>query len=507
MGYSVYVIDNDLPASCTEAQNLEILDTAELNASNLRLLLRNVTWKDPVVKSLVTKLLDETGSDGGSKWEVSGFTNPFFCLNAISDGKFRADLIVFDWEYPGAQTGASTTSESALLQILKTTFCLIFIFSGVDKSSEIEQVLNSEPFEKFKDRLFYLDKVLDAKDQCSALLSMADARYKKNFSFKFAKTLRKRAVRCADEILSEMGRASLNDVTNLLMLDEKAGKKDFIDFLAERFRASLADSSVYALVDEMISIVENRANSPRVSVDAEVSSGVETKTDSLTSVASSVWSYRLYFGQDTGDDLVRRGDVVQHKDRFVLVYSADCDLGRLWHKCLGFVNTIGLHPLQSTNSQLKDWLTLSRKTEDLLKSAPSSLLGNIGQLPVGPFVLPIVPFEKSFTNFIAIPRDIQSQQLTTPTGWDEFTKKQKQDESLHYEYWPGAKRICTIAEPFLTPVIQHILNTIAGYGVPDYPPVMQVLLKKAMEDFGNNTQGPIAAVLPTAASILASRTV
>lgn len=57
MAYSVYVIDNDIPASTPEAQQLEIIDTVELNASNLRLLLRNATWKDPVVKALISRLL------------------------------------------------------------------------------------------------------------------------------------------------------------------------------------------------------------------------------------------------------------------------------------------------------------------------------------------------------------------------------------------------------------------------------------------------------------------
>jgi hypothetical protein len=500
MGYSVYVIDNDLPASVPEAQRLEIVDTAELNASNLRLLLRNVAWKDPVVKDLITKLLDETGSDGGNKWEVSGFTNPFFCLNAINDGKFRADLIVFDWEYPGAQTGASTTSESALQQILENTFSLVFIFSGVDKRSEIEQVLSSKPFEKFKDRLIYLDKVSSASNQCSLLLSEADARYRKNFSFKFAKTLRRRSVQCADQILSEMGRATLNDVSNLLSVDGKSGKKDFVDFLTERFRASLADISLYSLLDEMTTIVESE---DKVVQDVEMPVARTADPEPInqyTDMASSVWSYRLYFGQDPGDDLVRRGDILQHNGEYLLVCSADCDLGRLWNKCLGIVNTIGLYPVQADSAALMNWLTLSAKSQELSKGNWSSMLNNLGGLAVGPFILPLVPLE-GFTNFVAIPRDIQSHKLTTPSGWDTFTKKQKQDQSLHYKYWPDAKRICTVAEPFLTPVIQHILSTIAGYGVPDYPPVMQALLKKAMEDFGKSVQSAIDAIVPPVASI------
>src|SRR5580698_7111710 len=101
MRYSVCVIDNDIPASGTEAQALGVTDSALLNASNLQLLLQREKWLDEVIRNLVETLLSQKDSDGiSSKWDVYGFTNPSFYINAIDQGTFRSDVIVFDWDYP-----------------------------------------------------------------------------------------------------------------------------------------------------------------------------------------------------------------------------------------------------------------------------------------------------------------------------------------------------------------------------------------------------------------------
>jgi hypothetical protein len=472
MRYSVCIIDNDLPASGQEAQTLGITDTGLLNASNLQLLIQRETWQDQVIKNLTAILLGQREEDGVTpKWDVFGFTHPSFYINAINDGFFRSDLVIFDWEYPGAQNATATNSESILKEILDRTFCLIFIFSKADKKDEIEAILSKPEFQEYKERLQYLDKTVDNVDQTNTLLQRADEMYANNFSFKFASVLRRWSVQCADQILSDMGKASLNDVKNLLVVGD-GGKKDFIDFLAERFRTSIAGPNVYDLVDE---IPQPAANAPPV--DA--------------SLAANVWSYRLYFHQETGDELVRRGDIVQVNDTFLLVMSADCDLGKLWTKNLGIVNAVSLHELDPANATLKKWLTLVVKPEKLSKKI-SSLLGQVGDLAEGPFVLPFVPLKKGLRNFIAIPKDLISTRIPTPPAWTEFTHNEKKYHPMKYSYWTGAERICTISEPFLTPVIQHVLNTLGGTGVPDYPEHMREILKKILDDFS----APAAAVAP-----------
>lgn len=478
MRYSVCVIDNDIPASGAQAQEHAIDDSRLLNASNLQLLLQRAEWDDEVIRNLIGTLLEQKDEDGISrKWDVCGFTNPAFYINAINDGFFRSDVIVFDWEYPGAQTGPETNSESILREILERTFCLIFIFSKADKKDEIEAILAKEEFQPYKERLQYLDKAVAGVDQTSVLLQRSDEMYAQNFSFNFAGVLRKQSVLCADRILSDMGRASLNDVKNLLLVGD-GGKKDLVDFLAERFRTTIAGRQIYDLIERIPAPV----------------AGAPAPAQAL---AAGVWSYRLYFQQETGDDLVRRGDVVKVGEALFLVLSADCDLGYFWKKNLGIINAISLHELRPTNGTLKDWLTLCVKPEKLSKKI-GSLLGQVGELSEGPFVLPFIPVDGALRNFIAIPKDLISTRIPTPPGWNEFSHNEKKAHPMKYPYWEGAQRICTISEPFLTPVIQHVLNTLGGNGVPDYPDHMKDVLKKILDDFGATPPAPAAqaAVVP-----------
>ena len=333
-------------------------------------------------------------------------------------------------------------------------------------------------FLPYKERLQYLDKAKDGAEQTGILLQKADEMYAANFSFKFASVLRNRSVQCADQILADMGAASLNDVKNLLASGD-SGKKDFIDFLAERFRTSLASETIYDLVAQIP--VANVTGNP---VDVNL--------------ASSVWSYRLYFRQATGDDLVRRGDIVKVADRFLFVLSADCDLVRLWVKNLGIVNAVSLHELDKTNASLRDLLTLVVKPEKLSGNGVSSLLGTVGDLSEGPFILPFVPVGATLKNFIAIPKELVSTRIPTPGNWGALTAKEKKYHPMKYSYWQGAQRICTISEPFLTPVIQHVLNALGGNGVPDYPDDMRDVLKKILDDFSKAAIPVAATALPGA---------
>jgi hypothetical protein len=481
MRYSVCVIDNDIPASGSQAQELAIRDFDLLNASNLQLLLQREAWGDEVLRKLIEKLLDQKDDDGVTpKWEVYGFTNPAFYINAINNGVFRSDLLVFDWEYPGAQNTPGSNSETILKEILDRTFCLVFIFSKADKQAEIEEILAKPEFQPYKERLKYLDKSTPEGDQTATLLQNADQMYASNFSFKFAGVLRRRSVQCADQILSDMGKASLNDVKNLLVVGD-GGKKDFVDFLAERFRTSLAGHSVY---DGLEGVQAPAADAP---APAE-------------SLAASVWSYRLYFQQETGDDLVRRGDIVSVGDFVLLVLSADCDLGYFWKKNLGIINAVRLHELNQTNVSLKEWLTLSVKPEKL-NAKVNSLLGKIGDLSEGPFVLPFVPMPNGQKNFLAIPKELSPTRITTPADWSTFTDRQKKEHPMKYSYWPDAERICTVSEPFLTPLIQHVLSTIGGIGVPDYPEQMKVVLKNILADFSAAPAVASALASPAAAAV------
>ena len=473
MRYSICVIDDKIPASGVEG----IRDSDLLNASNLQMMLRQETlWTDEVIKNLVRTLLEQKDVDNvTSKWDVYGFTNPSFFINTLNSGLIRFDIIVFDWEYPGTGSGAEIDPEGILMEILKKTFCLVFIFSGADKEGDIKTIIDKPEFQEYRGRLEYLNKSENNTDQTNTLLQKAETMYANNFSFKFASVLRKKAVQGADQILSDMGRASLNDVKNHVAAGD-GGKKDFIDFLTERFRTFLAGKDVYDLVDQIPGLA----------------TGTPAPDESL---AAKLWSYRLYFHPETGDDLVRRGDIVKVSDSFRLVLSADCDLSYFWKKNLGIINTIVLHELEQANTSLKDLLTLCVEPDQLTARKLNNLLDRIGNLAEGPFILPFVPTTKGTKNFVAVPKDMLSDRVAVPghlTAPDK--KKEAAKESMKYSYWPDAERICTISEPFLTPLAQHILNIIGGNGVPDYPEHMREILKKILDDF-NTAGAAIAAPL------------
>ena len=135
-------------------------------------------------------------------------------------------------------------------------------------------------------------------------------------------------------------------------------------------------------------------------------------------------------------------------------------------------------------------LTLAVAPSALKEKNLANLLGRVGSLAEGPFVLPFVPVKGEFLNLIAVPKELNSIRIETPADWKKSDGKPS--GPMKYSYWPDSKRICTISEPFLTPVIQHIFNTIAGYGVPDYPSHMKEILEKILDEF-SKTVIPVAA--------------
>ncbi len=154
---------------------------------------------------------------------------------------------------------------------------------------------------------------------------------------------------------------------------------------------------------------------------------------------------------------------------------------------------VALHELNQNNSDLKSWLTFCVKPEKIPNKI-SSLLGKIGDLSDGPFVLPFVPINQGTKNFIAMPKELESTRITLPAGWSNFTHAQKNNHPMKYSYWQGAERICTISEPFLTPVIQHVFNVMGGNAVPDYPDHLKDILEKVLKDFSSAVVIPVAQV-------------
>lgn len=457
MKYSICVIDDEIPAAGVEG----IRDTELLNSSNLSYLMlqEEKPWTDSILRNLIQTLLEEKGEDGTAVWDVYGYTNPSFYINMLDHGTFRPNIVTFDWDYPGS--GPTTNSELLLKDILDRTFSLVFIFSKADKLPEINAVLEKPEFKVYKERVFYLDKAVDGDDQTSTLLKAAKERYDGNFSFRFANTFRIKAAQTVDRILSDMGKASLNDMRNHLLVGESSNK-DFIDFITERFRSSIALSDIYDTFNQI----------------PEVSQGGGCLDEGTI---KNIWSYRLYFRETSGDDLVRCGDIIKINNDYHIVLSADCDLSRFWKKNFGVINLVDLFQLDKTNVVLKEHLTLCLTPGQVYSSGPNNILGQIGDLPEGPFVLPFVPVGNDIVSFIGFPKEIRSQSIIPESDtWNKLSRNDKAKQALRYSFFSGTEKICSISEPFLARLVQHILATISGNGVPDYPPSIKDVIKKIL---------------------------
>ncbi len=470
MKYSICVIDDKIPASAVEG----IRDPNLLNASNLQIILQHEElWTDEVIKNLVRTLLDQKDTDNvTSKWDVYGFTNPSFFINTLNSGLIRFDIIVFDWEYPGTGSGAEIDPEGILMEILKKTFCLVFIFSGADKERDIKTIIDKPEFQEYGGRLEYLNKSENDTDQINTLLQKAETMYANNFSFKFAGEFRKNAVQVMDKILSELGRATLSDIKNYLKLDGNGGKRNLIDFIAERFRAGLVTADIPDLDSSM------QAAATATPTDAQ-----PVNND----LVKKIWAYRLYMPVDgtinAGDELVRRGDIVKWSDKYFLVVSADCDLQRFWHKNFGSISLLPLHRLHNSNAELKEVLTFCVSPGDLKQSEFNHLTDNIGKLSEGPFILPFLKIEDGYENFVAMPKEFTGKQISIHADITALSKDNRKNSQLKYAWWDGTEKVCSVSEPFLTAIIQHTFGVIGGYGSPDYPPIMKNVFEGILDEF------------------------
>ena len=466
MPYSICVIDDTIPASTAE----HMKDSDLLNSSNLAYLISEKDWVEEVVKNLIDTLINAKQDDGITpKWDVYGFTNPSFLLNTLKEKLARFDVIVYDWDYPGTGQGGGIDAEDILLQILRNTFCLVFIFSGVDKQDEINQILEKPEFIEYKKRRELLDKESNGKEQSSILIQKAEEMYKSNFSFRFAGQLRRTSLQIIDGVLSDLGRATSNELKNYLSIDESNEKRDFVNFVVERFKSGLVTADLPALEEN-----EQQQAAP---IDNEL--------------LKRIWSHRLYLPSESVDydGPVRRGDIVKIEENYFVVVSADCDLTRFWHKNFGQINVVPLNLLSNSNAGLRDMLTFCVSGSKIRKHEIGHLLDKIGSLPEGPFILPFLKVNQDYNNFIVLPKEITTRKIRIPSEVSELQeKKRRQNTYLKYKWWDGAEKVCSVSEPFVTALVQHIFSVLGGYGVPDYPPSMKDIFNTMLNDFIPNEE-------------------
>lgn len=449
--YSLCIIDDKIPAMAGGFD-----DTIKLNPSNLHRLLDNeANWDEKEIMDLMKKSLAEKQT-----WIVNAFTNPSFYINCFEEEFYRPDIIIFDWDYPGLDKPA----EDYLLEILKKSFTVVRVYTRVDQDGDVKKAIESGSFDKFRNRVDILHK--EDTDSVKKLIKEIDSLKNKNFSLKFGAELRNKIMGTVDDILVELGKISTDDVVWLFGEEDKVDNKRKL--------------SIKELVEIVVNKLRNDLNSYQLGLSLpEIPISPSRSIDNDTVI--KLWTFRLYY--KPSDNLVRKGDIIKRKSstdsRLYLVLSSDCHLCKFWKKNMGLLTLVPLHCVESNNSPLQTRLKLYQ-SEGKYKGKiikPTSLTNTTGF--EGPTVLPILQIDDNqYIDYVLFPKEILCAEIPPPSK-DRFDQI-KNNYPLYYkdmDEFDGDSRIC-ISEPFLTPLIQHILYNITGYGVPDYPKELTDILEK-----------------------------
>ena len=485
MNYSVCVIDDGVIAP---ANKNGIDDRGPLNSALLKKLLQNkADWNAEIPLYNFFKGLIAVSDDGKPVWIVTAFSNPNFYLNCFDRELFRCDVLVFDWDYPGG-----LDYEAVLGEIFTTSHCIVYIFSGADKVDEINAFLADTKFLKYKSRAFVYDKEVSLGEKSETPAAMVDALNKLregNFAFRFGGALRTAANRSLDRILIRLGEVHINETLRCLTSGEPDEvEADLKQMMGEKVENHLKEDGDLDLFlrqhdldqnvkESLIDLIAKKVGNDMQSLSLDVAP-TPAEEATASGLADELWSYRLY--HQPNDDIVRKGDIVHTADDpsvLYLVVTPDCDLNRFWHKYLGYVNTVKIYSIIDKKEKLKEIGLLTRKREDIRNIKVKSCSNSIDAIGGSSLCVPFLPISGVFRDYLLFPKELCSELVIMPDDVKANQDRKKRGEArLTYSRWPEHKRVCTISEPFLTPVVDHILAAVAGYGTPDYPGVVQKTL-------------------------------
>jgi hypothetical protein len=476
---NICIIDDALP---TNSVGGIIKDTKRLNHSNLRHVVGKSTWPEEDLKALVSALLKSE-----TKWSVSGFLRPDFFWNCVDEEHYRADIIIFDWDFGTA----GSYTEDNLKKILTKTSCPVIIFSGSTHEESIKTILKSK-FKSYSKRIIRYTK---SPSNLRYLLKRANKLREDNFSFRFSREIRNKALEAIDDLLVEFGKTKLPELVEMLKsTDQEFNQSDLYELLSNKMKSLFVSDSgiqqelgkknfsikeISGLGEFIAERFKNILNERPLSFRASKTN--QNKTEKVRFM-EKLWSYRLYYTPQ--DDFVRRGDIVyQNADTEIrkayIIITPDCDLVRFWNKTLGWINLIPLYRIDLNKAYIKKLGLLTKKKDKLKIDQIGSFANNINKLGGDPFYIPFIPINESgvLKDYMAFPKEITSQKISMPSS---MKRKQRdhRDGPLKYFAWDGYKRKTTISEPFLTPVVQNSIKGILRYGTPDYPDKIQKELAK-----------------------------
>ena len=480
MAIEICIIDDSIPAIAEET-----IDVAKkLNWSNLNLLLRlRDEWTEPEVKNLVQALVGDRAS-----WNTSAFINPNNFLSACQNEGYRPEIIIYDWHYSNMVDDSFTL----LLEILNTTYSLIYVYSGADNRHTIDQALASAEIVAFgSNRL-----ISSTKDEVRPedVLIKVNELYDNNFSFRFGRDLRLSILKALEDVLIDFCRHDIKFIVNLLS-EEGTIQIDIYQEISRRIRNNLANDETLVNLFAGRGIERGAAHALLQAIEgkildiiraadidaAEFAARLEDEP-ATRETARKLWSSRLYF--NAADDIVRKGDIVKHDTKYFMVITADCDLNRFWKKNYGYINLIPLYDIETNSQEIKSRLRTTKTEAQVnnmigrcsIHSFSDGIKGD--GWTEGPFVLPFLPKEDRIFNLMGFPKEILSLLVAFPAAVVEGKDKL----SLKYEYWPNYEKLATVSEPFITALAQHCLKSISGYGTPNYPDPVKSKIADILKD-------------------------
>ena len=433
MKHTICCIDDRIPV----AQYPDFFnETGILNEQVIRfLLVKNKEWEDSSVKSLFEFLLKNE-----KEWSVNAFTNPAFYDNYCEEVVYSPDIFVYDWDYGFAP--ASSDSEEYLYEILANSYSMVFIFSGADSFDDIEKIVKSDKFAKFRDRLELIRKT---DDNCvEQIFKRVKEKEESNFSFKYGYSIIRNSNRAINRILSEISQLSIKDFI-ISIGEEISGNisvknEDFIDVVVPRYRNALQNNIKF---DKLV--IEKQE---------------EVDLDSI----KRIWAYRMY--DETPSDMVSMGDIVKKKNGgYFLILSSDCHMNQFWKKNGGYVSMIPLKRMTSLEGRdLRDVMGMKNQHISSLTNCQISMT-----------ILPAVPVSQhELRDFIVLPKGILSVKIDNNINSSNKTP-------LTYKIFKNYSKVVSVLDPFKSPLIQFIMDNISGYGCPDFSPVLKNYLSERIK--------------------------
>lgn len=455
MKRKICIIDDSLPAPDYPAfiDETQLLDQAILKY----LCFEHESWPEEPLKQLLIEIFKNH-----SDWTISGFLNPDFYFNHVEEEIYSPEVIIFDWDY----STSSIATEEHLLNILKSTYAVVGIYTGADKKEEIREILAQPDFKTFLETRIRMVEKGDV-DSVSKILTEVNTRFESHFSFKFGQELKFNAIRSLDSILVDIGEMSFDEFIWTFGHERDKDERlitvnEFIEILSEKFRNSLANADW--------------------SETAFISSEPAVVTEELV---RKLWSYRLY--KSPSDDLVRVGDIISRANGDInekfLVISSDCHMNQFWKKNFGSLTLIPLYANTKTSGTFLNKLLTAQKRGNIRSTGATSItnLSNFDSLTLISS-LPTKDAEGNFgfTDYIAFPRSVFSIDVKKP----ELEEHQVRLQALHYSHiedFCGEGRL-SLNEPFRSPLIQYCINAVTGYGAPDYPSELQNSIKNRFNE-------------------------